>query len=122
VATGGTARAIARLVLARRGFKDARNVRGLRISADELSKLCDELVASSHASRLAMAGVSERRADLLPTGALILSTMMQQLDIGELTVCDWGLREGVILDWLDRAPPSEEARGATGEPDRDRSS
>ena len=100
VATGGTARALARLVLARRGFTDIRRVRGLRIPALELVALCDELVASSQANRLAMPAVSKRRADLLPTGALILSTLMAELGMQELTVCDWGLREGVILDWL----------------------
>jgi phosphohistidine phosphatase SixA len=100
VATGGTARAIARLVLARRGFADARNVRGLRVSATELEQLCAELAGSTHEDRLAMPAVSERRADLLPTGAVILSTMMSELDIRELTISDWGLREGIILEWL----------------------
>ena len=96
----GWARALARLVLGRRGFKDSRNVRGLRISAAELGALSDELSVSTHGGRVAMPAVPARRADLLPTGALIFSTMMSELGLSELTICDWGLREGVILDWL----------------------
>jgi exopolyphosphatase/guanosine-5'-triphosphate,3'-diphosphate pyrophosphatase len=100
VASGGTARALARLMLGRRGMAEVGNIRGLRVSLVELEALCDDLVASTQAERLAMPAMSKRRTDLLPTGALILSAVMRQLDLHEFTACDWGLREGVILDWL----------------------
>jgi exopolyphosphatase/guanosine-5'-triphosphate,3'-diphosphate pyrophosphatase len=57
-------------------------------------------VRSSHAERLRMNGVSRRRADLLPAGALILSALAEALELEGYTVSDWGLREGVILEWL----------------------
>jgi polyphosphate kinase 2 len=45
----------------------------------------------------AAAGRRERRVDLLPVGAAILLTLLEQLEIESLIVSDWGLREGVLL-------------------------
>ena len=44
-----------------------------------------------------MVGIDARRADLLPTGALILSTVLQSLGLPGMMISDWGIREGVIL-------------------------
>jgi exopolyphosphatase/guanosine-5'-triphosphate,3'-diphosphate pyrophosphatase len=102
IATGGTVRALGRLVSERRGERRPRGSARLRLSAERLRELADELVASTHAERVKMRGVRRRRADLLPTGALILSTLADELGLDGLTICDWGLREGVLLDALAR--------------------
>jgi exopolyphosphatase/guanosine-5'-triphosphate,3'-diphosphate pyrophosphatase len=102
IATGGTVRAIGRLVAEQRGERRPRGVSRLRLSAERLRALTDELVQSSHRDRMRMRGVRRRRADLLPTGALILSTLADELGLDGLTICDWGLREGVLLDALAR--------------------
>ena len=57
----------------------------------------------SHAERLRMRGIRRRRADLLPTGALILQTVSEELGLDGFTVCDWGLREGILLNDLARS-------------------
>lgn len=101
IATGGTMRALARLVAADRG-RDLTEVHGMTIDADTLRSLARRLVASSQAERLAMPGMRRQRADLVPTGALVLRTLVEELGLPGLTVSDWGLREGVILEALDR--------------------
>jgi exopolyphosphatase/guanosine-5'-triphosphate,3'-diphosphate pyrophosphatase len=45
-----------------------------------------------------MPGMGRRRADLIPTGAVILDTVVAELALRGLTLSDWGLREGVILE------------------------
>jgi len=67
-------------------------------TVDGLRKLTSRLVRSTHADRLAMRGMRRSRADLLPTGALILDTTAELLGLDGFTVCDWGLREGVLLE------------------------
>lgn len=99
IAAGGAVRALGRLVAERRGGRRAQK---LRIPADRLGRLSDELLASTHAERLAMRGASRPRADLMPIGALILRTVVAELELDGLTVCDWGLREGVLLDAVAR--------------------
>jgi exopolyphosphatase/pppGpp-phosphohydrolase len=49
-----------------------------------------------------MRGVRRGRADLLPTGAIVLATVADALGLEGFTVSDWGLREGVLLEALQR--------------------
>jgi phosphohistidine phosphatase SixA len=93
IAAGGTARALGRLLLE----EEDGAIRGLLVSADQLEKLSQRLRRSTHEERLDMAGMDARRADLLPTGALILSTLVQSLGLAGMMISDWGIREGVIL-------------------------
>jgi exopolyphosphatase / guanosine-5'-triphosphate,3'-diphosphate pyrophosphatase len=49
-------------------------------------------------------GVSASRSHQLVAGALVVQETMRALDVDEITLCPWALREGVILrrlDWLD---------------------
>ncbi|MBV9161013.1 MAG: Ppx/GppA family phosphatase [Pseudonocardiales bacterium] len=60
-----------------------------RMSADDLAEL---------------EGVSASRSHQLVAGALVVQATMRALDIDEMDLCPWALREGVILrrlDWLD---------------------
>jgi exopolyphosphatase/guanosine-5'-triphosphate,3'-diphosphate pyrophosphatase len=102
IATGGTMRALARLVAAK-GGKDLTEIHGCFLDADTLRDLARELVQSTQAERLATPGMRRQRADLVPTGAVILRTLVEELALPGLTVSDWGLREGVVLEALERA-------------------
>jgi exopolyphosphatase / guanosine-5'-triphosphate,3'-diphosphate pyrophosphatase len=51
-------------------------------------------------------GVSARRAHQLLAGAVVAETTMRRLDIDELEICPWALREGVILRRLDQLEPT----------------
>jgi exopolyphosphatase/guanosine-5'-triphosphate,3'-diphosphate pyrophosphatase len=93
VAVGGTARALAKLVLG-----DDRSPRGMLLSRARLGDLARRLAAASQEERLAMPGMNPQRANLLPIGAEIFATALSLLGMEGLTICDWGLREGVLLE------------------------
>ncbi len=96
VATGGTIRALGRRALTRReGKKKA--LAELRLDLAELREIRDELLAVPKAKRRELPGVQRRRADLLPAGCIILATLCEELDLREIAVSDWGLREGILL-------------------------
>jgi exopolyphosphatase/guanosine-5'-triphosphate,3'-diphosphate pyrophosphatase len=44
------------------------------------------------------------RADVLPVGAVILDTILRLLGVEELVLCEWALREGILLDYIHRHP------------------
>jgi exopolyphosphatase/guanosine-5'-triphosphate,3'-diphosphate pyrophosphatase len=100
IATGGTMRALARLLAAEAG-RDLTEIHGTVIAAEDFRELARKLVRSTQAERLAMPGMRRQRADLVPTGALVLRTVLEDLELPSLTVSDWGLREGVILEALE---------------------
>ena len=101
VAIGGTVRALYRLA---NGLDEEthRIPRDAKLARGELDELVGQLADSTHAQRLRMKGMSERRADLLPTGALIVREIARTLELREVRVCDWGLREGVVLQAIQR--------------------
>jgi exopolyphosphatase/guanosine-5'-triphosphate,3'-diphosphate pyrophosphatase len=98
VAAGGTARALGRLVVGLRGLRPARSINELYVPAAELRTISRHLVATPRAARLRMPGMRRRRVDLLPVGALVLTTLADLLELEGYTLTDWGLREGVLLE------------------------
>jgi exopolyphosphatase/guanosine-5'-triphosphate,3'-diphosphate pyrophosphatase len=101
VAAGGTARALARVADERRGRRLRSAEPAPHLPIAELRLLEQELVTSTHEQRLRVRGMRKRREDVLPTGAVVLSTLADALGLEAYTVCDWGLREGLLLDALD---------------------
>ena len=50
----------------------------------------------------ALPGVSPSRTHQIVPGALVAEACMDIFDLTELEICPWALREGVILERLDR--------------------
>jgi exopolyphosphatase/guanosine-5'-triphosphate,3'-diphosphate pyrophosphatase len=100
IGAGGTLSAVARRIVTRRTSWPARAVNQIFLPISELREVAAELVGSTHAQRLRMPGLQKPRADLLPTGAVVLETLAGELGLAGITVSDWGLREGVILETL----------------------
>jgi exopolyphosphatase/guanosine-5'-triphosphate,3'-diphosphate pyrophosphatase len=101
IAAGGSARAFVDLALARRG-QTRDDTDGLyEMTCSELGKLTDKLLRVDRDERLAIPGVRKDRVDLMPTGGILLTALAEALEIDAYTTCDWGLREGVVLEALD---------------------
>jgi len=52
--------------------------------------------------RLQLPGLDPRRADLTVAGAVLLDTLLRRLGADDLTLCDLALREGLVLDYIQR--------------------
>jgi len=117
IGVGGTVRAVARLLASRQG-DERLTARGIFVARPELATLGREIQELDRATREALAGVGPRRAELLPFGVEILCAMLSLLRSDGFTLCDWGLREGIVLDTRrarssTAAPASRRSRGAT---------
>ena len=51
-------------------------------------------------------GLDESRADIIVAGAVVLDTILQRLGVRELMLCEWALREGILLDYIHGHPRS----------------
>jgi exopolyphosphatase / guanosine-5'-triphosphate,3'-diphosphate pyrophosphatase len=67
----------------------------------DVSALVGRLGAVDSAERARLPGVSEGRAAQLPAGAVVADAVMDLMEIPQLEICPWALREGVILKRLD---------------------
>jgi exopolyphosphatase/guanosine-5'-triphosphate,3'-diphosphate pyrophosphatase len=61
----------------------------------------ERLAAMDQAERARMPGVSEGRASQMVAGAIVADAVMDLMDVSQLEICPWALREGVILKRLD---------------------
>lgn len=68
----------------------------------QLTEWIPKLAAMSPQERSALPGVSAARAHQLLAGALVADAVMDIFDVEMLEVCPWALREGVILEHLDK--------------------
>ena len=76
--------------------------RRLVVDADDIRRLRKRLVALPLDDRLKIPGLDPRRADLAPVGAILIETLLDRLEADEITLCDFALREGLILDYIRR--------------------
>lgn len=70
------------------------------VMVNELARLNTKLAALSLAERRTVAGLTPQRADIIVAGGFVLEETMRALGIEALRICDWSLREGVIIDSL----------------------
>lgn len=98
--TAGTIRDLGRLGIAQSTGSAPERVRGLVVSREQLERAGAQLCAVPLTERADLPGVSAKRADLLAGGATVLLATMEALGSEHLTLCDWGLREGALLDAL----------------------
>lgn len=73
---------------------------GYQFSLKNLQKLVTRFSKLSYEERLSINGMSQKRAEIILPGALILQEAMILLGIDSITVCERSLREGIIVDWM----------------------
>ncbi|MFD2759284.1 Ppx/GppA family phosphatase [Gulosibacter faecalis] len=61
-------------------------------------------------ARSALPGITQDRAFQIVGGGTVLLSVMRALDIERLDISPWAMREGVLLDYLDRLPNDPEKK------------
>ncbi len=73
------------------------------VTRDDLHEWVPQLAAMSSEERAELPGVSAGRAPQLLAGAVVAEAVLDLLDLEDVQVCPWALREGIILrriDWM----------------------
>ena len=105
IGSSGTLEDLAHMVTARRDESAPRSFNQLTFSRDEFLPLHEELLASTSAQRRRMKGLDSKRIDLIIAGSELLATAMELFEISELTISEWALREGIVLDAIRHHDP-----------------
>lgn len=72
------------------------------LTAAGLRQLINFITRMTAADRADLEGVSSDRSHQIVAGALVAEAAMRALNLDELQICPWALREGVILRRIDR--------------------
>lgn len=107
IGSSGTFLDLARMAAARRTGSVPLSVNHLSFDRDELVAIHDDVVAMPGAERAKLSGLDARRADIIPAGSTLLLAAMEILGFHELTVSEWALREGIVLDAIPRHPDAD---------------
>jgi exopolyphosphatase/guanosine-5'-triphosphate,3'-diphosphate pyrophosphatase len=99
IGTSGTILSLGALAAGKRAGEDMRN---MRVSAKAIGRLRRRLTTLGLEDRLRMPAMDPRRADLAPAGAILVDTLLDDLGADEITLCDFALREGLVLDYIQR--------------------
>jgi exopolyphosphatase/guanosine-5'-triphosphate,3'-diphosphate pyrophosphatase len=100
IGTSGTILSLG--TLAARSSRPPDDVRNLRVSAKDVGRLRKRVTGLTLEQRLKIPNLDPRRADLAVAGAVLLDTLLDGLGARELTLCDFALREGLVLDYVKR--------------------
>jgi exopolyphosphatase/guanosine-5'-triphosphate,3'-diphosphate pyrophosphatase len=102
IGTSGTILSLGTVAATEQRGSVPNDIRNLRISAKQLHRLRKTVVDMNLQQRLKIPGLDPRRADLVVAGAVILDTIIRALGADGFTLCDLALREGLILDYIQR--------------------
>jgi exopolyphosphatase/guanosine-5'-triphosphate,3'-diphosphate pyrophosphatase len=92
------------------GGKSSGPLPSVTMTRNALAEFNQHLASLSLAERKKIRGISEQRAEIIVAGGQIVEQIMHAFKITRITTCDWGLREGVLLDRLSEWTGSHKPR------------
>jgi len=97
----GTAGNITTLAAIDQGLRvyDPQRIHLHRLGLKTVERIYGELAAKTPAERLSIPGIEKGREDLILPGSLILLLTMRTLGLHEVIVSEYGLREGILVDY-----------------------
>jgi exopolyphosphatase/guanosine-5'-triphosphate,3'-diphosphate pyrophosphatase len=113
IGSSGTFVALARLAATVRDGSAPAAINQLTVSADDFAAIAKRVYTSTASERARLPGIDARRAELLPAGLAVLEELMAATSLHEMTISEWALREGIVLDAIgahDRAEFEDDPR------------
>jgi len=100
VGSSGTINSAAQMINAKNNkVVNKTELNGYGFSKNELENIKMEILnVKSLENRKQIKGLEEKRADVIPAGMILLYSIFQMLDIKNLIVSSYALREGIVVD------------------------
>jgi exopolyphosphatase / guanosine-5'-triphosphate,3'-diphosphate pyrophosphatase len=105
VGASGTIMCTALMIQAMKGeyTKPGIVLNNYEFSSEEFEKIKNVVLGKKTVEeRKSIAGIDERRADIIPAGIIILDTVFNLLALKKMVVSGYSLREGIIIDSLQK--------------------
>lgn len=99
--SSGTIQSIAGMINFKKKGKQVKSLNKFSFSRNELQLVAEEILShKTKAERLQIKGIEEKRADIIPSGIIILSKIFELFNIKEIVVSDYALREGIVINYI----------------------
>ena len=100
IGTSGTIETLATIHALEKYGSVPNPIGGYQMSRKDLEAIVQKLVKMTCKERLEVSGISDKRAEIIVPGAIILLEVMNMLNLESITICERALREGIIVDWM----------------------
>ncbi len=100
VGTSGTIETLATIIAIDKYGTTPNPLHGYKFYYQEIKELVKRFCSLDYSQRYAIPGMSEKRAEIILAGAMILRETMSMLNLDSITICERALREGMIVDWM----------------------
>ncbi|MGB7248982.1 MAG: Ppx/GppA phosphatase family protein [Phormidesmis sp.] len=102
IGTSGTIRTLGEAAYLERHERSLRSVNAEVVKLGDLQDLTDRLIDLKPEKRDKVDGISSSRTDAIHLGGILLTQLLQMAGAETITLCDASLREGMILDYIER--------------------
>ena len=102
IGTSGTIRTMGEAAHIAAGGKSWRSVNAQVAQLKDIDSLTQKLLDLEQEERAKVDEISSKRADAIHLGGVLLVQLLKMAEVKEITLCDASLREGMILDYLQR--------------------
>lgn len=103
VGTSGTILSISEMTFARQGKRIPDSLNGYRLKRAELMQTIQSITdVGSTAQRRLLPGIDPARVDVILAGALILEQAVIGLNLQEISISTYALREGIVFDTVQK--------------------
>jgi len=100
VGASGTILALGRLAREAETAQKGESLHHVTIDRHRLEEMRDKLRRTDLDQRRRMPGMDKRRADIIVAGSIILGTILDEIHAKRIVLCEWALREGILLAYL----------------------
>lgn len=100
VGTSGTIETLATIHAMEKLGSVPKPLHGYQVSYKEVKDFAKRFATMTYEQRFAIPGMSDKRAEIILSGALVLQEAMSMLNLTCITICERSLREGMIVDWM----------------------
>lgn len=105
IGTSGTIQNIGSMIYSHKTYSEEEeiNFNNYTFGRNSLDTILKKIFRCNTVSQLEeIPGLDTKRADIITAGAIIIEQIFNELEINEMTVSGYALREGIILDTIDK--------------------
>jgi exopolyphosphatase/guanosine-5'-triphosphate,3'-diphosphate pyrophosphatase len=102
VGTSGTVLSLIGIAAQQRGEHPGTRFNNLSVRAEEIARVRRLLKKLDREQRLEVKGLDAKRADMIVAGACLVAYVLKRIGAETLVACTWALREGLVIDYIDR--------------------
>lgn len=100
--SSGSIHALAQAVAWQERGAGIEHINGHVLPLEGLQRLTRELAQMDESERAALRGLDTKRAEIILPGAVVLQHVLQEVGADGITISDFGVREGLVIDYLER--------------------